>query len=46
MKNQDVVRGRRKQHVKEYKISKFKGIKVKTMIEFKFTFFFFFFNEK
>ena len=41
MKNQDVVRGRRKQHVKEYKISKFKGIKVKTMIEFKFTFFFF-----
>ena len=30
--------------MKEYKISKFRGIKVKAMIEFKFTFFFF--NEK
>ena len=46
MKNQDVVRGRRKQHVKEYKISKFKGIKVKTMIEFKFTIFFLMKSER
>ena len=46
MKNQDVVRGRRKQHVKEYKISKFKGIKVITMIEFKFTFFFLMKSER